>query len=249
MAHTTPRSGVSVLRVPRASTVDLIAIELRKAIFEGALPVGSQLGEVEISAQLGVSRSPLREAAQRLVQEGLLTATPGRGLRVSTIGPEAVADLYTERLAVETQAMRDIVRHARPLSPLHTALTFLKEVSEGDDARAIGDADLEFHRLLVSLSDSPRLMKAMERLVVETRIASYSMPQGYVVRRSVSPTYDALMTHLESGQVAAAVDALATQFTEAITRLTGRDITTDTIASPLADPPQSLDPIGLPEQE
>ena len=72
--NSAPAGAPAFLRVHRPSTVDLIATELRNAVYSGGLPVGSPLREVEISRQLGVSRSPLREAAQRLVQEGLLTA-------------------------------------------------------------------------------------------------------------------------------------------------------------------------------
>src|SRR5690625_399440 len=96
----------SVFPVARTSTVDLIAIALRNAIFSGALEVGTPIREIEMAAQLGVSRSPLREAMQRLVQERLLTAVPGRGLRVSTITADHVADLYHARAAVEGEALR-----------------------------------------------------------------------------------------------------------------------------------------------
>src|SRR5690606_23013631 len=104
MTEPMPRPAPSVFRVERLSTVDHIAIELRKAIFSGGLPVGRSLGEVEMAAQLGVSRSPLREAAQRLVQEGLLVAIPGRGLSVPEITGAQVEDLYEARLAIESQA-------------------------------------------------------------------------------------------------------------------------------------------------
>ncbi|WP_084618227.1 GntR family transcriptional regulator [Jonesia quinghaiensis] len=247
MPHSSPRPGVSVFRVPRASTVDLIAIELRQAIFSGALPVGSPLGEVEISGQLGVSRSPLREAAQRLVQEGLLTATPGRGLRVSSIPPELVPDLYTARLAVEGQAIRIIHRDGdtQKHSELHEALDHLQSVSQGEDARKIGDADLDFHRTLVALAHSPRLSRAMETLIIETRIASYSMPQGYAVRRSVSPTYAALLEHLDSGNTQGALKALEDQFNDAVDRLTGRATHVDTVEPSLQADQPTLGPIEV----
>jgi DNA-binding GntR family transcriptional regulator len=83
--------------VTRPSTVDLIQTELRNAVYAGVLTVGSSIREVEIANQLGVSRGPLREAAQRLVQEGLLVATPGRGMRVATIGRDRLPALYEAR--------------------------------------------------------------------------------------------------------------------------------------------------------
>src|SRR5699024_4274592 len=98
----------SIFPVARTSTVDLIAIALRNAIYSGALEVGSPIREVEMATQLGVSRSPLREAAQRLVQERLLTAVPGRGLRVTKINADEVYDLYSARRAVEIEAVKQL---------------------------------------------------------------------------------------------------------------------------------------------
>lgn len=246
-----PVGAASVFRVSRPSTVDLIAIELRTAIFSGALPVGSPIGEVEIASQLGVSRSPLREAAQRLVQEGLLTATPGRGLRVSVIGADHLQDLYDARAAVEFEAIRIVVRTGAPLDDLQTAFDELEKVSEGKDARAIGDADLAFHRRLVEASGNRRLTRYMATLLIETRIASFSTSDEYVVRRDVSPTYGVLLKALRAGDVDRAVAALQQQFDEAVARLAGdlEPAKIDTIAQKPTEPPslRPLDVAGAPE--
>ncbi|MGL3148849.1 GntR family transcriptional regulator [Microbacterium sp. A82] len=252
MASHTPRavSPISMVRVARPSTVDLITAELRKAIFTGALPVGSPIGEVEMSSQLGVSRSPLRESTQRLVQEGLLTASPGRGMRVSVIGPEHVADVYDARLAIEAQAARLIIRSksASAVDALEKAYADLVEISEGTDARAIGDADIEFHRLLVDSAGSRRLSHYMATLAIETRIASLSDPNGYTVRRSVSATYRELLDALAAGDAAAAFAALERQFTEAVKRLTGKDDDVDTVETPADEEPPAFGPIEFVEE-
>lgn len=241
MPRELPRSvgRASVLRVPRLSTVDLIAIELRKAIFAGALSVGESLGEVEIASQLGVSRSPLREAAQRLVQEGILVAIPGRGMRVAVIEGDQIADVYEMRLAVEAQAVRRIAQKADAavLARISHAFDELVAASEGDDARAIGDADLEFHQVLVDAAGSERMTRAMAALVMQTRIASFSVPEGYSVRRSISPTYRVLLDALAAGDSAAAVRALEEQFSDAVSRLRG-DAEVDTVEVDLEDEEQ-----------
>lgn len=250
VAHT-PRvvSPVSMVRVARPSTVDLIVRELRNAIFTGALPVGSPIGEVEMASQLGVSRSPLRESTQRLVQEGLLTASPGRGMRVSVIAAEHVADVYDARLAIEGHAVRLIAAEARAnvLDALERAYVELVAVSEGTDARTIGDADLEFHRLLVDSAGSTRLSRYMATLAIETRIASFSDQNGYTVRRSVSTTYRELLDALAAGDSAAAFDALERQFDEAVARLTGKDQEVETVETPADEEPPSLGPIEFAE--
>lgn len=250
MSHLSAPSGLpaSVPRVVRPSTVDLIAAELRSAIFTGALPVGSPLGEVDIAAQLGVSRSPLREAAQRLVQEGVLTALPGRGMRVSAIPPEGIDDLYTARRAVEREAVRLIGRAgpAHAVGGLKTALAELEKASQKVNAREIGDADLTFHQALVDAASSARLSRAMATLVLETRIASFSAAEGYTVPASVSPTYAMLVGALERGDMDAALRALDQQFDDAIARLTGRrDI--ETVETYATQSPPSIARIDIAE--
>lgn len=252
MASHTPRSvtPISMVRVARPSTVDLITAELRKAIFTGALPVGSPIGEVEMSSQLGVSRSPLRESTQRLVQEGLLTASPGRGMRVSVIGPEHVADVYDARLAIEAQAARLIIKTGASavIGSLERAYETLVEASKGEDAVAIGDADIEFHRLLVDSAGSRRLSHYMSTLVIETRIASFSDPNGYTVRRSVSETYRQLLDALAAGDTSAAFAALEQQFAEAVARLTGEDEDVDTVERPVTEAIPTMTPIEFTDE-
>lgn len=246
MPRDLPRSvgRASVLRVSRLSTVDLIAIELRKAIFSGALTVGAPLGEVEIASQLGVSRSPLREAAQRLVQEGILTAIPGRGMSVAVIDGEQIPDVYEMRLAIEAQAARRIARAPDPraMERITAAYDELVAVSEGDDARAIGDADLEFHQVLVDAVGSDRLSRGIATLIMQTRIMSFSVPDGYSVRRSVSPTYRRLLDALAEGNADGAVAALEEQFADAVSRLRG-DVTVDIVEVDVEEADHGFQPI------
>ncbi|MTE23321.1 GntR family transcriptional regulator [Microbacterium sp. ZXX196] len=235
----------SVVPVARMSTVDLIVIELRKAILQGHLAVGGPIGEIEIASQLGVSRGPLREAAQRLVQEGLLVSIPGRGLRVRRIPVAEVPDLYEARYAVEAHAVARLA--AEPavvaVAELEAALARLVAVSTGDEAIVIGDADIAFHRTLVELIDSPRLLRTMETLLAETRIASLSAPDGYHVRRTVSTTYRALIDAIRAGDGEAGCAALRRQFDDAVARITGEDDATETVDAAPSDAPATFSPI------
>lgn len=238
----------SMVALERMSTVHLVAVELRKAILTGDLPTGRPIGEVEIAAQLGVSRGPLREAAQRLVQEGLLVSHPGRGMRVRRIAPDEVADLYEARLAVEAHAARRLAQRPERVqtAELEACLARLVAVSEGNEAVPIGDADISFHRELVRLVGSLRLSSRIDTLLAETRIASLSASNGYQVRRSVSPTYRELIDAIASGDGEAAADALSRQFEEAIARLTGKDAQTETVETTLGHPPATFPRLDSP---
>lgn len=79
---------------------------LREEIVEGALTPGTILGEVEQSARLGLSRTPLREALSRLVSDGLAAPATGRGVVVTAVSLAEAPRLFDLRIALETLASR-----------------------------------------------------------------------------------------------------------------------------------------------
>jgi DNA-binding GntR family transcriptional regulator len=167
--------------VPRRSTAALIADQLRSAIMYGSLAPGDQLGETDLAAQLGVSRGPLREAMQRLVQEGLLRSERHRGLFVRELAPEDVRDVYVARLAVERTACELVMRGNRgeAVARLTVALRDLVDAAATRDRTAMSDADQAFHRTLVSCSGNSRLERMAGTLLVETRMCLTVMQDVY----------------------------------------------------------------------
>ncbi|HAM28190.1 MAG TPA: GntR family transcriptional regulator, partial [Microbacteriaceae bacterium] len=91
---------------------DRAYLVLREEIIDWGLPPGSVLGEVEQSARLGLSRTPLREALARLTADGLVRAQAGRGLVVTDISIENIRELFEVRQSLEAQAARlAAIRH------------------------------------------------------------------------------------------------------------------------------------------
>jgi DNA-binding GntR family transcriptional regulator len=159
-------------RITRESTASVIARQLRNAIIHGSIESGAQLGESELASRLGVSRGPLREAMQRLVQEGLLRSEPNRGLFVIELTADDVEDIYLARAAVERAAMTAILdcdpeRSAAALRKAHEIMT---RAAKRADAAALSDADLSFHQALVAEAGSPRLKRMHDTLLAETRM-------------------------------------------------------------------------------
>ena len=87
---------------------------LREQILDGDLAPGTVLGEVEQAARLGVSRTPLREALARLASEGLVSPHSGRGVVVTEVSVDRVAELFEVRAALEEQAARLAARRRDP---------------------------------------------------------------------------------------------------------------------------------------
>ena len=88
----------------------------------------------------------------------------------------------------------------------------------------------------------------MSTLVIETRIASFSDPNGYTVRRSVSETYRQLLDALAAGDTSAAFAALEQQFAEAVARLTGEDEDVDTVERPVTEAIPTMTPIEFTDE-
>ena len=138
----------------RTTTPEGVYRVLRAAILDGTVPPGGQLRERDIANDLGVSRSPLREALSRLEEEGLVVKVPFRGAFVVEVSAQDVAEIASIRLLVEPYAgelaLEALRGHERPrltqtIEELHRA------TREGDIPGSI-DAHLQFHRLFYELS-------------------------------------------------------------------------------------------------
>lgn len=171
--------------VVQETTPALIARQLRRAIGEGDLVPGQQLNEAELSRRLGVSRGPLREAMQRLTQEGLLVSIRNRGVFVIEVTDDDVRDMYLARTAVERAAATRAIQVNAELAGerlLEVVGTMTAAVAQ-NDTDALTEADVEFHALLVALAGSPRLSRMHHTLMVETRMCITALESRYSSHR------------------------------------------------------------------
>jgi len=144
----------------RSSTSDEIVAILRESIIGGQLPPGTQLREVALADELGVSRPTLREAL-RLLQlqgNGLVHHRANRGVFVADVTAEDVDDMYRVRAVLESSGARACADAPdERLDRCATAFAALRATWERGDLVALIDADLGFHRSIVGLLGSPRL--------------------------------------------------------------------------------------------
>ncbi|WP_067799987.1 GntR family transcriptional regulator [Actinomadura formosensis] len=207
--------------VPRKSTVELVSDELRSAIMYGSLEPGAQLGEAELAGRLGISRGPLREAMQRLVQEGLLVSEPHRGLFVITLDEGDVEDVYLARLAIEREACRLIMARNRgeAVARLTEALEALVGAARQRDRVAMSDADQAFHEVLVSSSGSPRLERMAHTLLVETRMCLNALQDTYPEPSDLVEEHRRLVDAIGDGEEERLLALIEEHMTDSIQRL------------------------------
>lgn len=202
MSEPDPIAGLDP--VVQESTPAIIARALRRAISDGTLAPGDQLGEAALARTLGVSRGPLREAMQRLTQEGLLVSHRNRGLFVADLTPESVADMYLLRTTVETAALDRVLESgsveaaAEAADALDVAVDAMAALAAEPRSAAMVAADLDFHHALVEAAASPRLSRVHETVLVETSMCLHAMSGTYT---------DAESRLSEHRQIAAAVRA------------------------------------------
>ena len=160
--------------IDRASTTEQVLQELREAIIDGRIAQGEALREIPLSRTFGTGRSAVREAIRQLVQEGLVEYELHRGAFVRVMSLADRLDVYVAREAIEAGVARLAVEASLPpdLSALRAALEDLRTRAKGHDhvTEELIDADIRFHEELVGLADSPRLRRAHETLVAETRM-------------------------------------------------------------------------------
>jgi DNA-binding GntR family transcriptional regulator len=150
-----------------------IADQVRASILDGSLAPGTQLTEVQLAERLGVSRGPVREAMQRLIQEGLLRAERHRGVFVMELGLEDVQDVYLARKAIETEAARRVLDRdpSELVAKLEAIVKDMRAAEKAKKRSAMVEADLRFHEALVEAAGSKRLSRMFRTLVAETRLA------------------------------------------------------------------------------
>lgn len=146
--------------LPRASLVERAYLEIKRRIMGNFYRPNLQILEQELAEQLGMSRTPVREAMIRLAQEGLVEILPRRGMRVVPISPDDMREVYEVLTALESRAAQRLAER-RPsrdeLAPLLGALSDMEGALERSDLEAWAEGDERFHRLLLELCGNRRL--------------------------------------------------------------------------------------------
>lgn len=208
--------------VVRESTPSIIAGKLRTAIALGQIAPGAQLAEAELAKELGVSRGPLREAMQRLTQEGLLISIRNRGLFVITMTREEVRDMYVARTAVERAAAELIIQNDRKTiaTRLHRVAKAMNKAAEKGDLDGITEADMEYHATLVAAAESPRLSRMHNTLLTETRMCLTALEKKYVDPHARVAEHQAITEAIDAGDTQLVNKLLIRHMEDALERLT-----------------------------
>ena len=154
---------------PLVRNASMAATELiREAIIDGRVEPGRRLKEEELARELGISRTPVREALLMLQAEGLVVATPNRGAMVRVHDAEDLDDLYQLRALLEGHATRRAAARISEVEveQLRSSCERFDALSPEQDLRGLVRENLLFHNTILDVAGSARLA-GMVRKVIE----------------------------------------------------------------------------------
>ena len=139
---------------------------IRQAILDGRLEPGSRLKEEELARELGISRTPVREALLMLQAEGLIVTAPNRGAVVRAHDANDLKDLYQLRALLEGYATRQAARRisGEELDRLNESCARFDALA-GDDVRALVKENLHFHNTILGAAGSERLSGMVQKVI------------------------------------------------------------------------------------
>jgi len=206
---------------------DVVCKTLRDAILEGKIKPGTRLMELHLASQLGVSRTPVREAIRLLEMDGLVHIHPRRGAVVADISEADLRDVLEVRQALEELAVRTACRYAddeviRQLEEAEKAFERTLGLESGGGADAPGrrvhfhdgtftemaEADVAFHEIITDASHNRRLQKLLTGIreqIFRYRLENLKDPASYP---HLIGDHRALIDALKAGDEEAAARAI-----------------------------------------
>jgi DNA-binding GntR family transcriptional regulator len=204
--------------MPRLQPIDLdtyqplreaVCETLRDAIRKGILEPGERLMEVQLADELGISRTPVREAIRKLEQEGYVIMMPRRGTYVSDISTNDVKEIFEIRSALESLATGLAARRIEPeeLETLQNLLIEIEGYIKKNDIEKIVETDIKFHGLLYKVSRNERLVNIISNLKEQlARFRTLSMSYPGRLQETLEE-HSEMVEAIANGDVSAARDA------------------------------------------
>ena len=192
--------------ITRDNISDSVAVAVRNMIVDGRLPAGERINEVHLSTQLGVSRTPLREALAKLVLEGALRSIPRIGYFVRELSLREFEQIYDIRPLLDPEALR---LSGLPSQGRMERLRQLNDkIERTRDANAIIDLDDEWHLELIADCPNKVLIDLIKQIIQRTRRYEIALMREQKNVAVATANHKSIMAALRKRDLDAACSAL-----------------------------------------
>lgn len=198
------------LERPRSLT-DLAEERLREMIVSGHFKFGEHLSEASLAAQLGISKTPVREALLRLRADGLIDIQPQRGTFVFSLSPQQVEEIcgFRELLEVSALAFSMKQRHSELVAALEGNIRAMSLAQANEQWREIPLLDQEFHQVILDHCENAYLKQAYQLIASKIRALRSRLPEENERVGHCQENHAAIVRLIRAGDVARSQAALA----------------------------------------
>lgn len=160
------------------SLTDMAVDRIRASIVEGSLVLGGQISEAALALELGISKTPVREALLRLKADGLVDIHPQRGTYVFSVGGDDVVQICRFREILEAAALGEALAADRKglIAALEENLRTMKAAQRAGNARALPEFDAEFHGIIMQRSNNTYLRDAYRLIEHKIHALRWRLP-------------------------------------------------------------------------
>lgn len=193
--------------IERRRLGEQVAEALTRRILAGDFPPGMHLSEINICTEMGVSRTPVREAFFKLEEKGLVISHPNRGFFVPPLNKETVRENYPILASLDALALKTSPPFSKgEIGELKRTNGAIKKAR--DEPLKLYQLDLDFHRLLTEKCPNKRLLALAEGLKFETRQRDGGYKRGLAARELAYREHMEIISLLEKGDNKKAAEAL-----------------------------------------
>lgn len=212
-----------LVTVVQRTLSDVAAERLRAAIKHGSLLPGMRLVERDLAQRLGVSRIPIREAIQRLVEEGLVTKLAHRGTFVAMLSRNELEEISSLRIVLERFVVARAIERWSPEQAAHLRVIVndMYAAATAGNVQLLSERDAQFHHALWTLTEHNLLLEVVSGL--RSRISRFlseatsALPASELTTHATA--HNQLIDILSSGDLERAQDAITTHIIGAKQRI------------------------------
>ena len=141
-----------------------VASDIKEVIVKGLIKPGEKINETKIARDMGISRSPVREALQELKKEGVVVSIPYKGTFVNLLGKKDIEDMYIIRGLLEAYAIEKVIKNKNEkiLRCLRKNVEDIERDVEKKQLKDLVSKDIEFHRNICIFSGNKKLIDIWE---------------------------------------------------------------------------------------
>lgn len=180
---------------------DVVFENLRTAILEGNLKSGQRLMEVQLAEQLGVSRTPIREAIRKLELEGLVIMLPRKGAYVADMSFKDLIDVLEIRASLEGLAasLASERRREEDIVILEKIAKEFEESVKSADIESVLKKDVEFHERIFSLANNKKLHNLITSLWEQVHRFRVTYVSDYEASLSLVEEHNKILEAIKEG--------------------------------------------------